>query len=70
MYSLFNDREFSLKKELTVIIDVISLFWNQDIEIFLSKIKVQIIIKNKNKADTIVNLIDKENISFDASDVT
>lgn len=69
MYNLFKDKEFSIKNEVIFEIELISKF-EYCINIFLSIKYIEIIdiIKINKEIDN--NLIENENISFEANDVT
>lgn len=70
LYNLFNDKEFSVIYELLLKIESISLlFIKKEIEVLSMIIEIKNKLNNKIPENK-VNLIDKLNISFEASDVT
>lgn len=70
LYNLFNDKEFSVIYELLLKIESISLLLiKKEIEVLSMIIEIKNKLNNKIPENK-VNLIDKLNISFEASDVT
>lgn len=70
LYNLFNIKEFSETKDHISLIFSISRFIKKEKIIFLSKINIIIINNNVEISLVRKTFIDKENISFEANEVT